>query len=100
MKRPLLVRETSSCPMPSTSRTIVISTVAGLHLIIPAAGDRAAQREGGPRSGWPAGNRECRSGAQKHLSLTILPEPAGDAPAIDRLNERPFGPGRYAKTAY
>ena len=34
------------------------------------------------------------------ISLTILPETAADTPAIDRLNERIFGPGRYAKTAY
>jgi predicted N-acetyltransferase YhbS len=34
------------------------------------------------------------------VSLTILPETADDAAAIDRLNERTFGPGRYAKTAY
>ena len=34
------------------------------------------------------------------ISLTILPETPHDAPAIDRLNERTFGPGRYAKTAY
>lgn len=34
------------------------------------------------------------------ISLTILPETAEDAPAIERLNERTFGPGRYAKTAY
>jgi predicted N-acetyltransferase YhbS len=34
------------------------------------------------------------------LSLTILPETAGDAAAIDRLHERTFGPGRLAKTAY
>lgn len=33
-------------------------------------------------------------------SFTILPESADDAPAIERLNERAFGPGRYAKTAY
>ena len=32
--------------------------------------------------------------------LTILPETLADAPAIERLNERTFGPGRYAKTAY
>ena len=32
--------------------------------------------------------------------LTILPETAEDAAAIDRLHERTFGPGRYAKTAY
>jgi predicted N-acetyltransferase YhbS len=34
------------------------------------------------------------------VALTILPETAADAPAIDRLHERTFGPGRYAKTAY
>ena len=33
-------------------------------------------------------------------SLTILHETEGDAPAIERLHERTFGPGRYAKTAY
>ena len=34
------------------------------------------------------------------LSVTILPETADDAVAIERLHERTFGPGRYAKTAY
>jgi predicted N-acetyltransferase YhbS len=34
------------------------------------------------------------------LSLTIRPETADDAEAIERLHERTFGPGRYAKTAY
>jgi predicted N-acetyltransferase YhbS len=34
------------------------------------------------------------------LSLTILPETPDDALAIERLNARTFGPGRYAKTAY
>ena len=34
------------------------------------------------------------------LSLTILMETAADATAIERLHERTFGPGRYAKTAY
>lgn len=34
------------------------------------------------------------------LSLTILPETSADAAEIDRLHERTFGPGRYAKTAY
>jgi predicted N-acetyltransferase YhbS len=34
------------------------------------------------------------------VSLTILPEAPGDAAAIERLHERTFGPGRYAKTAY
>jgi len=34
------------------------------------------------------------------LALTILPETAADAMAIERLHERTFGPGRYAKSAY
>ena len=34
------------------------------------------------------------------LSLTILPETAEDAVAVERLHERTFGPGRMAKTAY
>ena len=34
------------------------------------------------------------------LALTILPETADDAEAIERLHERTFGPGRYARSAY
>jgi predicted N-acetyltransferase YhbS len=34
------------------------------------------------------------------LSVTIRHETARDVDAIERLNERTFGPGRYAKTAY
>lgn len=34
------------------------------------------------------------------LSLLILPEQPDDAPAIERLYERTFGPGRFARTAY
>ena len=33
-------------------------------------------------------------------SITILPETADDAAAIERLHERTFGPGRLAKSAY
>jgi predicted N-acetyltransferase YhbS len=32
--------------------------------------------------------------------FTILPETADDALAVERLHERTFGPGRYAKSAY
>ena len=35
-----------------------------------------------------------------NVSLTISPETPDDALAIERLHERTFGPGRYAKTAY
>jgi predicted N-acetyltransferase YhbS len=34
------------------------------------------------------------------LPVTILPERPQDAPAIERLHERTFGPGRYARTAF
>ena len=34
------------------------------------------------------------------LSLAILPEREADAGPIERLHERAFGPGRYAKSAY
>jgi predicted N-acetyltransferase YhbS len=34
------------------------------------------------------------------VTLTILPETPDDAAAIERLLERTFGPGRYAKAAY
>src|SRR5512140_3198481 len=38
--------------------------------------------------------------AMSDPSLTIRPEAADDADAIERLHERTFGPGRYAKPAY
>jgi predicted N-acetyltransferase YhbS len=41
-----------------------------------------------------------RGDAMNDISLTILPETAADAAAIERLHERTFGPGRFAKTAY
>jgi predicted N-acetyltransferase YhbS len=34
------------------------------------------------------------------LSITILPETANDSPAIERLLERTFGPGRFVLSAY
>ena len=34
------------------------------------------------------------------LALTILVETAADDQAIERLHERTFGPGRFARTAY
>ena len=34
------------------------------------------------------------------LSATIMQETAADAGPIERLHERTFGPGRYARTAY
>ena len=39
-------------------------------------------------------------GAMTEPSITIRPETADDAVAIERLHERTFGPGRLAKTAY
>jgi predicted N-acetyltransferase YhbS len=34
------------------------------------------------------------------LVLTVLPETADDALAIERLHERTFGPGRYTRSAF
>ena len=34
------------------------------------------------------------------LALTITPETAADEVAIERLHERTFGPGRFARTAF
>jgi predicted N-acetyltransferase YhbS len=41
-----------------------------------------------------------RGGAMNDISLSILAETPADTPAIERLHERTFGPGRFAKTAY
>jgi predicted N-acetyltransferase YhbS len=38
--------------------------------------------------------------AMTDLDLTILPETPADADMIERLHERTFGPGRYARTAF
>jgi predicted N-acetyltransferase YhbS len=42
----------------------------------------------------------AKSATMSELSLTILPETAADADIIERLHERTFGPGRYARSAY
>lgn len=34
------------------------------------------------------------------LSLVLSPQTPADQPAIDRLDERAFGPGRFARSAY
>jgi predicted N-acetyltransferase YhbS len=42
-----------------------------------------------------------RAGSQMtELALTVLPETPADADVIERLHERTFGPGRYARTAF
>src|SRR3954452_20128931 len=46
------------------------------------------------------GPRQAEHEAMTDLSLTIRTELTDDALAIERLHERTFGPGRYAKTAY
>ena len=35
-----------------------------------------------------------------NLSVLVSPETAADAAAVERLSERAFGPGRFARTAY
>lgn len=39
-------------------------------------------------------------GGMTDLTLSIRPELPRDAEAIERLNERAFGPGRFARTAF
>src|SRR5262249_44270401 len=70
---------------------------------VPAAS--SCRRAGRPRSGEDGCGpirRGVLSGAASmtDLSLTILPETPGDALAIERLHERTFGPGRFARTAF
>src|SRR5256886_7109628 len=48
----------------------------------------------------PPPNAKGARAQMTDLSLTILPETADDAVPIERLHERTFGPGRYAKSAY
>jgi len=53
------------------------------------------------RKSWMPGTRPGMTAqTMADLSLTILPETPGDALPIERLHERTFGPGRYARTAY
>lgn len=54
-------------------------------------------------AGWtpqPRGDIRRAEPQMTELSLTILPETPADADIIDRLHERTFGPGRYARTAF
>jgi predicted N-acetyltransferase YhbS len=48
----------------------------------------------------PKAAQMLRGDVMNDISLSILPETQGDGSAIERLHERTFGPGRYAKTAY
>lgn len=47
-----------------------------------------------------SGTRNRVLGRMSELNVTILPETADDAEAVERLHERTFGPGRYARTAF
>ena len=47
-----------------------------------------------------AGKTHRLRAAMNELTLDILLESATDAPAIEKLHERAFGPGRFAKSAY
>jgi predicted N-acetyltransferase YhbS len=51
-------------------------------------------------AGTRPGMTAAMPGLMSELALTILPETAADAPAIERLHERTFGPGRFARTAF
>jgi predicted N-acetyltransferase YhbS len=50
--------------------------------------------------GTRSGKTAEMPGLMSELALTILPETAADAPAVERLHERTFGPGRFARTAF
>src|SRR5215472_1281349 len=70
----------------------MILTVRGKPITVHGAGmlrpiDAAA-------AGWYS------AGPMTDLALTILAETPFDADAIERLYERTFGPGRYARTAF
>jgi predicted N-acetyltransferase YhbS len=61
---------------------------------MPAQGLCSGRLKAGP---------ECRAdtlNTMSELALTIMPETAADAVAIERLHERTFGPGRFARTAF
>lgn len=69
-----------------------------------AGGTHRAARPIGPRRVrvLSAGTRQSAEQAPSmtDISLTILPEAAADAIPIERLHERTFGPGRFARTAF
>ena len=46
------------------------------------------------------GTRPGMTGVMSELALTIRAETPDDDAAIERLHERTFGPGRYARTAF
>src|SRR5207244_2052548 len=48
----------------------------------------------------PSLSRMVGGGAMSDISVSILAETADDGVASERLHERTFGPGRYAKSAY
>jgi predicted N-acetyltransferase YhbS len=52
------------------------------------------------RHGIPAPEFYAGNSALADLSLNIQPETPEDDPAIEKLSERTFGPGRFARSAY
>src|SRR5580704_13437414 len=65
------------------------------NVVIPQHGDRVPAERG-----WTCGGADARRRPMNDISLTVVAETADDTAAIERLHERTFGPGRYAKTAY
>jgi len=49
---------------------------------------------------WTLFEQDATRRPMSDISVSILPETSDDAVAIERLHERTFGPGRFAKTAY
>lgn len=72
----------------------------------PQPGHEDTKTTAGPQTPvavWtlPAGGGKRRAAhPMTDLSITILHETPADAAAIERLHERTFGPGRFARTAY
>src|SRR6202049_3592521 len=71
----------------------------------PPCGDAAPRREVLPRldrpaCAWYAARAFARALPVSDISPTIAVERPGDQPAIEKLYERTFGPGRFARSAY
>src|SRR5512133_669260 len=76
------------------------SRLAGANRTCALAASPMKRQDGPIRAQMLSGLGPRTTQAMSDLSLTILPESPDDALAIERLHERTFGPGRYARTAY
>src|SRR3712207_6553088 len=70
-----------------------LGNCAGTEPLLPPAAFASAKA-------YPAAYPQATSPAMTQLPLVIRPEEPSDAAAIERLHERAFGPGRFARTAF